>query len=117
MDRRYLLAPKRVGLGDVFDPVAGLFSLGSSLITAGGQVGSAVISADATKYVVRQNDKTQVALANIQTQGQNVYAQTQSDATTQQLNAVASTLTSWPVLLFGLALAVIVTGGRRDGQP
>jgi DNA-binding MurR/RpiR family transcriptional regulator len=113
MDRRYLLAGGR-GLGD-FDPVAGLFSLGSSLIQAGGTVGSAVITADAAKYVVKQNDATSVSIAQINAQAQQNLTATQTAGTTAQLQTVADTLTSWPVLLFGLGLvAILASGGRRD---
>ena len=122
MDRRYLLA-RGHGLGDAFDPVAGLFSLGSSLITAGGQVGSAIITTDTAKYVVNQNDKTQVAIANINAQATQNLAATQTTGTTQQLQSVTSALTSWPVLLFGLAALVILSAPPRrvetrpaDGQ-
>jgi hypothetical protein len=114
MDRRYLFSGKQ-GLGD-FDPVSGLFSLGSSLIQTGGVVGSAYIASDAVKYAVKQNDATQVSIAQIQSQAQQNLTATQTAGQTQQLQTVASTLTSWPVLLFGVSLALIMAGGGRESD-
>lgn len=104
---------RRVLLGDVpaagFDPIQGLFQLGAAAIQAGGAVGSAVITADAQQSIAQANAKAALQSQIAQVNAQIAMQQAANETSTQQLQTVTGTITSWPVLLVGLAALLIVT--------
>lgn len=88
-----------------FDPIQGLFQLGTAAITAGGTVAGAYLTSSAQEDIAKANAKAALQAQIAQAQA-NLAGQQQTAATVQ---GVASTLTSWPVLLFGLAAVYLAT--------
>lgn len=104
--RRVLLG--FMGDATAFDPVQGLFSLAGTAITTAGQVGSTILTIDAQKDINKQNLAAQLQ-GQINQANANLAAQ---QTTGSQIQGVTETLTSWPVLLFGLAAIYLATRGR-----
>lgn len=76
------------GLGDL-DVGTAVLTLVDTAVKTGGTVGSALITADATKYVAKQQERTQLLSNLAAVKSQQEQTQTQSSATTTQLAIVA----------------------------